>query len=140
MAYTVPEGYAKFTTLDVPTSPTLSGVAAFPMIAGQSYHLVAKGTGSIQQQLGRGLDAEFVQKVAGGQWNDLKSTMDWGIGFASGKFSWGAYQSDHVYGKAFVSAGGTQTVQLKYFDDFYPDNAGTLTVGGNEGRERFVPQ
>jgi len=132
MTSNVPEtGFVQADSKPMPTDGS-SITFKLDLASGQDYYLVARGTGYIQQELSRGLDAEFVQKSANGAWQDSKTNVDWGIGTAGAngvKFSWGAFQADHVYSKLFTSTGGVQTVSLKYYDDFYPDNnSGDLSV------------
>jgi hypothetical protein len=98
--------------------------------AGQTFHLVASGTGLIDKNNGRALDAEYAQRPSG-VWADASNGgADWGIRGIGASIDWKAngFQTDHVYGTT-ISAGATDTTfALFYSDDYYNDNVGVLSV------------
>ena len=133
LAYTPPSDYVLLGSLTVPTTDT--STESFIIPANTTYHFVASGTGTIAS--GRALDAEYVQSAgpSGGQWINAKQGVDWGIGLASATrelkglyWSPSSWQSDAVYGTSLTAGTSSMTVSLKYFDDQYSDNTGSLTV------------
>jgi hypothetical protein len=113
-----------------------SGAETSPITldAGILYFLVASGTGIIAGD-GRQFDAEYIQRGSPPTWQDSKPDIDYGIGLSTGTptakgLTWtpAAFQSDHVYGVAIAGGSSGQTISLKYFDDYYLDNAGSLSV------------
>jgi RHS repeat-associated protein len=135
MAYSVPSTHQLLTTLSVETigetSPAPRASAELKIPAGQTLHLVASGDGLIAKYQGRGLDAEYGQRPAGAWYTSNSGGFDWGIGTTAGKdltWSTDGYHSDHIYGTTISAGSSDRIVALKYWDDYYNDNAGVLTV------------
>jgi RHS repeat-associated protein len=133
LAFTPPSDYVLLGTLSVPTSGT--STESFVIPAYTTYYLVASGTGMIASS--RGLDAEYVAPSgqSGGPWLNSKQGVDWGIGLSSANagskgmiWSPSSYQTDSVYGTSLTAGASAMPVALKYFDDQYGDNSGSLTV------------
>ena len=133
LAFAPPSDYVLLGTLSVPTTDTSTETFIIP--AYTTYYLVASGTGMIASS--RGLDAEYVAPSgqSGGPWLNSKQEVDWGIGLSSATakskgLSWSpsSYQTDSVYGTSVTAGASAMPVALKYFDDKYDDNSGSLTV------------
>jgi RHS repeat-associated protein len=120
-------------TLTVPTTDT--STESFIIPANTTYHFVASGTGTIATNPVRALDAEYIQRGDPLAWENSKAEVDWGIGLSSRSvtskgiyWSPSSWQSDAVYGTSLTAGASMMTVSLKYFDDEYGDNSGSLTV------------
>jgi hypothetical protein len=133
LAFAPPSDYVLLGTLSVPTTDTSTETFIIP--AYTTYYFVASGTGMIASN--RGLDAEYVAPSgqSGGPWLNSKQGVDWGIGLSSANagskgmiWSPSSYQTDSVYGTSLTAGASAMPVALKYFDDQYGDNSGSLTV------------
>ncbi len=135
LSTSLPDGFVEVGTITV--SATSNSYQNFSTRSGANYFLVASGTAKIGNRTDGGgnrntdatkfddfTETDVFSRTTSGSAGRFEFS---GASDADGGgFSWGAYQSDHIYGQMVTATGSTFGVQFK--DVGYGDNGGSMTI------------